>query len=106
MQFDFWQLIAGLGLFLFAMRQLEDGLKALAGRSFKRWLQTHTDRPLKGIVAGTIATAFLQSSSLVGLMVLAFVGTSISQDSRTYRYGNTWSSAPSLPRSFNPARRQ
>jgi phosphate:Na+ symporter len=77
MQFDFWQLIAGLGLFLFAMRQLEDGLKALAGRSFKRWLQTHTDRPLKGIVAGTIATAFLQSSSLVGLMVLAFVGAGI-----------------------------
>jgi len=76
-QLDFWQLVAGLGLFLFAMRQLETALRDFAGRSFKRWLQSYTDRPHKSVIAGTLTTAVLQSSSLVGLMVLAFVGAGI-----------------------------
>lgn len=66
-----WNLLAGLGLFLFGMQQLEGALKTLAGRSFKRFLRRHTERPLKGVLAGAISTAALQSSSLVSLIVLA-----------------------------------
>ncbi len=76
-QIDIWQFVGGIGLFLFAMSQLESALKSFAGRSLKRFLQNHTDKPLKAVATGTIATAFLQSSSLVSLMVLAFVGASI-----------------------------
>lgn len=75
--FDFWQFIGGIGLFLFAMAQLETALTRFSGRSFKRFLQTYTDKPLKAVLAGTVATAFVQSSSLVALMVLAFVGAGI-----------------------------
>ncbi len=75
--FDFWQMLAGLGLFLFAMAQLETGLNALGGRSFRDLLRRHTDRPLKSIAGGIAATAMLQSSSVVGLMVLAFVGAGL-----------------------------
>ena len=75
--FDLWQFIGGIGLFLFAMSQMELALKSFAGRSLKNFLRNHTNRPLKSVAVGTIMTALLQSSSLVGLLVLAFVGASI-----------------------------
>ena len=76
-QFDFWQFFGGIGLFVFAMAQLELGLKSFVKRSLKRFLQHHTNNPLKSIGVGTLATALVQSSSLVGLMVLAFAGASV-----------------------------
>lgn len=75
--FDFWQLLGGVGLFLFAMSQLETAIKAFAGQTFKKMLHRYTDRPLQAVAAGTLSTAVLQSSSMVGLMVLAFVGAGI-----------------------------
>ena len=74
---DIWQFIGGIGLFLFAMAQLETALKSFAGRSLRNFLRYHTNRPLKSVAVGTIATALVQSSSLVSLLVLAFVGASI-----------------------------
>ena len=76
-ELDLWRLAAGLGLFLFGMHQLERALTQLAGRSFKKFLSEYTSKPLRGVVAGAISTAALQSSSVVSLIVLAFVGTGI-----------------------------
>jgi phosphate:Na+ symporter len=76
-ELDLWRLAAGLGLFLFGMHQLEQALTQLAGRSFKKFLREYTERPFRGIVAGALSTAALQSSSVVSLIVLAFVGTGI-----------------------------
>ncbi len=73
------QLMAGLGLFMIGMKQLEDSLGALAGVPFRRFLRDHANTPLRGIAVGTAATAILQSSSLVSLLVLAFVGAGIMQ---------------------------
>lgn len=75
--FDFWLFIAGLGMFLFGMSYLESGLKGLAGNSFKRLLQRFTNKSWKGILTGTFVTAILQSSSMVTLLVLAFLGGGI-----------------------------
>ncbi len=72
--FDFWMFIAGLGIFLFGMRHLEDSIKALAGRSFRNLLQRFTNRSWKGILTGTAVTAILQSSTMVTLLALAFLG--------------------------------
>ncbi len=74
---DWWQLVAGLGLFLFAMNQLEQSLKALAGKRFRQVLQHSTNKPIRSVMSGITATTILQSSSLVGLIVLAFVGAGI-----------------------------
>lgn len=71
---DFWKLLAGLGMFLYGMFHLEDTMKQLEGRSFKLFLQKHTKQKLSAIFSGTIVTAVLQSSSIVNLMVLSFVG--------------------------------
>lgn len=76
---DFLPLLAGLGLFMLGMKQLEDSLAVLAGVPFRRFLRDHANTPLRGIVVGAGATAVLQSSSLVSLLVLAFVGAGIMQ---------------------------
>jgi len=72
--FDFWMFLAGLGIFLFGMRHLEEGIKGLAGKSFQSFIKRFTNRSWKGILTGTFVTAILQSSSMVTLLVLAFLG--------------------------------
>ena len=74
---NFWQLLAGLSIFLFGMYQLEIALKQLAGRTFKLFLRKHTENKLSAIFSGTIVTAVLQSSSVVTFMVLSFVGAGV-----------------------------
>ncbi len=75
--FDYWYFAAGLALFVFGMMRIEGSLKDLAGRSFKKFLQRQTRQPLRAVLAGTAVTAVLQSSSVVLLMVLSFVGAGI-----------------------------
>jgi len=72
-----WQFFAGLGFFLYAMFLVEESLKILAGRPFKKLLQKHTNTHWKSILVGLLATTALQSSSAVTLMLLAFVGSEI-----------------------------
>ena len=74
---DVWQMIGGIGLFLFAMSELEAALKKIASRKLRQSLRDYTGNPVNGVLVGTVSTALLQSSSLVGLLVLAFVGASI-----------------------------
>ena len=76
-EFDYWMFLAGLGVFLFGMHSMENGLKQLAGRSFKKFLRKQTTNPFKGILGGAGITAILQSSSVVSLMMMAFVGARI-----------------------------
>lgn len=71
---NIWLLIAGLGMFLFGMHQLEYALKELGGAQFRKMLRSFTKTTWKGILVGVGMTAILQSSSLVTLMVLAFLG--------------------------------
>ncbi|MFV8370717.1 Na/Pi cotransporter family protein [Flavobacterium sp. LB2R40] len=71
------KLAAGVGLFLFAMYLVEESLKNLSGRSFKLFLQRITKTDIGAVVGGTIVTGILQSSSMVSLMVLAFVGAGV-----------------------------
>jgi phosphate:Na+ symporter len=76
-EIEIWPLLAGLGLFLFGMYMLEEALKALAGRSFKKFLRKHTTNPIKAVLSGTLVTAVLQSSSMVSLLVMSFAGAGI-----------------------------
>ena len=71
------KLCAGIGIFLFAMYLQEEALKNLSGRRFKILLQRVTRNRLGAVAGGIIITVLLQSSSIVTLMVLAFVGAGI-----------------------------
>jgi phosphate:Na+ symporter len=68
---------AGIGLFLFAMYLIEESLKNLSGRNFKLFLQRVTKNRFGAVAGGAVVTAVLQSSSMVSLMVLAFVGAGV-----------------------------
>ena len=72
-----FKLFAGVGLFLFAMYLLEESLKNLSGRNFKLFLQRTTKNRIGAVTGGAVVTAVLQSSSMVSLMVLAFVGAGV-----------------------------
>lgn len=74
---DWWSFVAGLGLFLLAMKHIEDAMRMLAGGRIKRFLREHTDRPIESVGSGVLATSLLQSSSLVGLLILAMVGANV-----------------------------
>lgn len=74
---NFWQLLAGLGIFLYGMLQLEVALKELAGRTFKLFLKKHTSNKFSAILSGTVVTGVLQSSSVVTFIVLSFVGAGV-----------------------------
>lgn len=74
---DYGALLAGLGFFLLGMQQLEHSLQGLAGRQVKLFIRRYTRSPIQGIAVGTLTTAILQSSSLVSLILLAFVATGI-----------------------------
>ncbi len=75
--FPILRLLAGIGMFLFAMYLIEESLKNLSGRNFKLFLQRITKNNLGAVAGGAIVTGVLQSSSMVSLMVLAFVGAGI-----------------------------
>lgn len=72
-----FKLFAGIGLFLFAMYLLEESLKNLSGRNFKLFLQRTTKNRIGAVAGGAVVTGVLQSSSMVSLMVLAFVGAGV-----------------------------
>ncbi len=71
------ELIIGLGIFLFGMLQLERSLEALSSTWMRRVLSRSTASPITSVVSGTFATALVQSSSMVGLIVLAFASAGI-----------------------------
>jgi|CXWL01.1.fsa_nt_gi phosphate:Na+ symporter len=75
--FDIWKVLAGVAIFLLGIRFLEESLHQLSGRRFKLFLRKQTSNKLKAIGGGAIVTGVLQSSSLVSLMVLAFVGAGV-----------------------------
>lgn len=72
-------LCAGLALFLFGMQCLEEGLRLLAGGRLERLLALSTATPFKSLMFGVSATLLVQSSSLVSLLTIAFIGTGLIQ---------------------------
>lgn len=76
-EIQIWALLAGLGLFRFGMFMMEEALRSLAGRSFKKFLRKQTGNPAKAVISGALVTAVLQSSTMVSLLVMSFAGAGI-----------------------------
>lgn len=72
-----FNLLVGLGIFIYGMNQLELAAKGISGNSLKSWLLSSTNKPLSSVTSGIFLTALLQSSSLVGLIVLAFASAGV-----------------------------
>ncbi|MDR2634883.1 MAG: Na/Pi cotransporter family protein [Clostridiales bacterium] len=65
--------LAGLGVFLYAMKVLSNSLEALAGRNLKNMLQRMTKNKIAGVGVGMGVTVLIQSSSATTVMVIGFV---------------------------------
>jgi len=66
-------LIGGLGLFLFGMHNMADGLQKTAGNRLRRLLEVLTTNRVTGVLVGAAVTTLLQSSSTVTVMTVGFV---------------------------------
>ncbi len=75
--FSVFQLLGGIGLFLFGMHTMGDAIGRQAGGQLKTILESLTSSPLKGLLLGTAVTAVVQSSAATSVMVLGFVNTGI-----------------------------
>lgn len=62
---------------MFGMFLLEEAIRQVAGKAFKRFIRTTTTGKLRSIFTGIFSTAVLQSSLAVSLMTLAFAGAGI-----------------------------
>ncbi len=74
---DWGLLVSGLGLFMLGMFFLEKSLKSLLNRAVIQSLRSATASLWLAIPLGVLLTALLQSSSLLGLLVLAFVAAGV-----------------------------
>ena len=71
------QLVGGLGLFLYGMKIMGDGLENAAGEKLKRVLEKVTSNRFLGVLIGALVTAVIQSSSATTVMVVSFVNTGL-----------------------------
>ncbi|NDA61512.1 MAG: Na/Pi cotransporter family protein [Chitinophagia bacterium] len=71
------ELLGGIGMFLFAMYFIEEALQAVSGRRMKIFLQKMAAKPITAIAGSAIITGVFQSSSMVSLMILAFLGAGV-----------------------------
>lgn len=71
------QLCYGLALFLFGMQCIEEGLNNAAGGMLEQLMAKSTSTPVRGMLFGMVSTFILQSTTLVSLLTIAFLGTGL-----------------------------
>ncbi|MCK5215281.1 MAG: Na/Pi cotransporter family protein [Candidatus Omnitrophica bacterium] len=70
-------LFGGLGLFIFGMKYLSDGLQRVAGTKLRRTLRSLTDNRVRGTMLGAFVTCLIQSSSVTTVMLVGLVNAGI-----------------------------
>ena len=73
----FTGIFGGLGLFLYGMKQMSDGLENVSGEKLKGILEKITSNKVMGVLVGTAVTAIIQSSSATTVMVVSFVNAGL-----------------------------
>ena len=72
-----FQFVGGLGMFLYGMNQMADGLQKSAGHRMQKLLGVLTSNRLMGVLLGAGITAIIQSSSATTIMVVGFVNAGL-----------------------------
>lgn len=67
----------GLGLFLFGMMLLSEGLVAFAGGSLQKVILAFTGRPIKAFISGALITTLAQSSTATTVTLIGFVSAGL-----------------------------
>jgi len=69
--------IGGLGLFLFGLRFMSDGLQSAAGDRMRTILEKGTRSPVRGVLTGALVTALIQSSSATTVLTVGLVNAQL-----------------------------
>jgi len=75
--FDFLTLIGSLGMFLYGMKIMSEGLQKVAGDKMRGILSVMTTNRFTGVLTGVLITALIQSSSATTVMVVSFVNAGL-----------------------------
>ena len=75
--FDFLKLIGSLGLFLYGMKIMSEGLQKMAGEQLRNILAVMTKNRVMGVLTGVLITALIQSSSATTVIVVSFVNAGL-----------------------------
>ena len=75
--FTIISMLGGLGLFLYGMKFMGDGLELAAGSRLKNILSLLTTNRLVGTLVGLVVTVIIQSSSATSVMVVGFVNAGL-----------------------------
>lgn len=67
----------GLGLFLFGMQLMSEGIEKAAGAKLRSILEFFTNNKFTGMIVGVVFTAIVQSSSACTVMVVSFVNSGL-----------------------------
>ena len=70
-------LAAGLGLFLYGMKLMSEGLEKAAGARLRKILEMVTKNRFIGMIVGILFTAVVQSSSATTVLVVSFVNAAL-----------------------------
>lgn len=70
-------IIAGLVLFLFAVKSLSDSIQSIIGEKANKWIQKFTSNSFSGVVVGMVITTLLDSSSAVIIITIILVNSKI-----------------------------
>lgn len=76
----FWQifiLIGALGMFLYGMKIMSEGLQQAAGAKLRNLLSSLTSNRIKGVLTGFGITSIIQSSSVTTVMTVSFVNAGL-----------------------------
>lgn len=72
-----FQAVGGLGIFLFGMNAMSDGMQKLAGEKLKKIIGAVTNNKILAVGIGVVATGLMQSSSVTTVMVIGFVNAQL-----------------------------
>ena len=70
-------LAGGLGLFLYGMEMMSEGIEKAAGAKLRSIVEMFTKNKFMGLIVGTIFTGIVQSSSACTVMVVSFVNSGL-----------------------------
>ena len=70
-------IVAGVAVFIIGMQFMEDGFKFFSGGILEKLIANSTNTNSKAIFLGITATAILQSSSLIAIIVISFLSAKI-----------------------------
>jgi len=74
---NIFSLLGSLGLFLYGMKIMSEGLEKFAGDRLRSILAAMTKNRIMGVLTGVLITALIQSSSATTVMVVSFVNAGL-----------------------------